>query len=277
MNPKIKLSPVRKEDYENLAVRLNNELSKMPITLSLDLGQFFQGHDYTTPITIFASSDPIIERSADYYQLGFGIRPDEEDKKRIVNLARNGSLRSEVIEDWIRRKDNETEPMEDYEAQEMLELLLIDFEEDKNLFSKLIGAYYDIRYIPESNLLVSDDAYSGRLRNQGMMKYLFRNIGEVIDLSDLSGIKIGSIVESNTIGLFDAIVKKHKDPNKICENVRTEYLKSPFMRLLYGLGFRDMQLGVYKGEEEKEEEIYLGNVLGRKSEQLKFSLQVEED
>jgi hypothetical protein len=274
---KIKLSQVRKQDYTELAVAMNKLLREKPITLSLNLGELFVGHDYSVPIAIVPTAEPVIDTKygADYYELGFGIRLAKEDKKRITSIARQCSLKNEVIEDWIRRAGKRKDLKDTFDAQEFLESLLRHFETDRSLCQSLVGHYYDIRYHPETNRVYATDLYSGKLRGQGLLTNVFKSIGEIVDFNDLDYLQIDEIVEKNTIDTFESIILKTKDPIEICEAFKTEYQKSPFLRLFYGLGFLDMELRTY-GDKKDKDAIYLGSIAGRKSPDLRFSMHKED-
>jgi hypothetical protein len=280
MTPKIKLSQARKEDYVELATAMNRKLKTMPIRLSLNLGELFVGHDYTVPVNIIPYAVPIVERKFDYYEIGFGVRSNKDDVKQIATLAREGHLKKEVVEEWIKADLKDKDVKEDFVAQELLVSLLWCFETDKYLFNSLVGHYYDVRYHPETNILYCGDAYSGRLRNQGLMKTLFRNIGEVVDFDDLSGIKLDGIIEKNTNDMFDALAARISEPQEICKALESEYVKSPYTRLLYGLGFKQMHLGVDKYKDKKDRlygRWYLCSIEGRKSDKLEFFMHQEKD
>jgi hypothetical protein len=274
MTEKIKLSQVREEDYTQLAVAMNKMLRTRPIKASLDLGELFVGRDYAVPITVIPYAKAVIDRQFSNPEISFGVRPHKDDRKKITTLARDGALRKEVVEEWIKGDYDEEKYLEGTNKDNrLLESLLMSFETQELLFDNLVIMDYDVRYNPQANELISDNIYSGRLKYQGLMKTFFNTLGDIVDFNDLSRIRIEDIIEENTTTMFECITTRTRSNYEISKALESDYTKSPFMRLLCGLGFRDIRLGVdrYKCK------LSLCNIEGRKSDNLRFSTYRERD
>jgi len=231
---------------------LNEQLKKSTIDLSLDLSCIFEFSG-----EIAAKAYPLANKMEDN-SIKFKAVIEEDTRSEVVQLIKSKELN--------RKKLRSLRGYYHYvfeKKPESLEVILDRFDTEEALFNYIVGLSYDIRYYSD-NILTTSVIYSGEFRNQGLMTRFYQSLAANLDFKDLEYVEFQDIVENRTVNMFNRLRKKIPNDHRLCELMKRKYVKSPFMKLLNKLGFKDMQIYT--------ECIYIGDLRGRKSNHLNFSL-----
>jgi len=256
----IKLRDINKEDYENLAVDLSRKFSNLnPKKLKLRLEDFFEDFRGEMEFNSFVNVYPIVDKSINYYELSFDFIFDE-NYKELSSLIKEKELNRKVVRE-LRRFYHK---IYDDKKLESLESVFELFEDEKDLFEFVTSFFVDLRYRYNSNYLHTHNIYTGYFKNQGLMNYLFESLNKFIDLEDLDYIEIDDIVEKNTCNMFNKLRKKIPNDDYLVELLKRKYVKSPFMRAFYKLGFKKMNIIA--------DDNFISTIRANKSDELSFSI-----
>jgi hypothetical protein len=155
------------------------------------------------------------------------------------------------------------------ENAKSIEQIVDTFKKPEDLLGNLTNSYYDVRHYPEENIITSESLYSGDFKNQGLMSLFYDRLAKAIDFDSIEGLKIEDIVEKNTKKMYEELWKNIKDNAQLCEALKFNYIKSPFMRMFAKLGFKDMRLVTF------EDKIHV--LSAKKSDELRFSIEEEKE
>jgi hypothetical protein len=240
---KIKLSQIRKEDYEQAAAEISERLRQQePRVLGLDLGLFFKNKS-----GIFEARLWPYAAKWNSNCIGFEVDTDAEDEERFKEILKTGVPNLEKI-----ASEGRVWPSEE------------EIHQTSHPFMSTTGIRYALTYHPDSNLISTSSLYSGHYANQKVLTWFFDTIGHVVDFEDLSALKMEAVNEDNTENLFDELAAKTRDYKELAQAFKLEYKRSPFMRLLYGQGFKDMTIIALRDE--------VMDLIGRRAEELKVKV-----
>ena len=271
---KIKLSQVKPEDYEASAKIIDERLKSLdPIPLSFDMGTFFENISGHMGISARPDANSIIDTNMNYNELVFGIKMDEDIVREVTDLIKTRQLNRKTtrsLRGWYQEVFKK-EP-------QSLEAVFNALETDEKLFEDLMGFGYRVGFYHGQNILSTDSIYSGKFKGQGLMTGFYQNLGQVIDFNNLDLIKFGSIVEKGTTKISRSL-ENIPNGDYFCEKLQGKYVRSPFMRCLNRLGFKDIEVLRYQIREEDDMlyERHITGINGRKSDELKFSVSEPED
>lgn len=240
LEEKVKLSKVSIKDCAEVCKNINLRfLSFKPLKVCFELGRFFSEIKGRYEVDVFTESEAMIpENGYEYYHaIAFDFKFNDEQTEYLAKLIRTSRLNDSVINRLHR----------DYfyvheKKPESFEQILETFENNNELVGDFFRTYMDVQYFPEKNSLWADDLYTGIFKGQRLLTGFYENIGRVVDFDDLECLSIESIVEGRTTRMFDELREKIPNDEYLCEKLKRKYVKSPFMRLLKGLGFEDMTI-----------------------------------
>lgn len=265
---KANLNFTDEESYKQSARVVQDNLNQLsPIPLRLDLGKYFAEMKEIMPV--FAKPDAELMEPPENmhwagYAIVFGLKFDEKSLNQFFESAKKFELNEKT-----KKKLYEYYNYVYGEKAKSIEQIISTFEKPKDLLENLTGSYYDVRHYPEENRIVSDSIYSGDFKNQGLMSRFYDCLSKAINLDSINGLQIEDIVEKNTKKMYEELWKNIKNKDQLCEALKFNYVKSPFMRMFAKLGFKDMNLSIF------EDKIHA--LSAKKSDELKFSIEEEKE